>query len=94
MKTAKKQQPVANQEAPSTLKPDTGPLSRLYTTHQIGTMFQVDPSTVSKWMDKKLLVGFATPGGHRRVTGQNLVEFAKAHGMPVPEELVEKDAAE
>ena len=59
----------------------------LHTTHDVATLLQVDPSTVSKWIDKKLLVAFRTPGGHRRVRQGDLVAFLKQHDMPVPREL-------
>lgn len=59
----------------------------LYTTHDISRLLQVDPSTVSKWIDRGILVAFRTPGGHRRVRGGDLRSFLIAHEMPVPEEL-------
>jgi excisionase family DNA binding protein len=59
----------------------------LYTTHDISRLVQVDPSTVSKWIDRGILVAFRTPGGHRRVRGADLRSFLIAHEMPVPEEL-------
>jgi excisionase family DNA binding protein len=62
--------------------PDT-----LYTTHDISRLLQVDPSTVSKWIDRGMLVAFRTPGGHRRVRAGDLRSFLIAHEMPVPEEL-------
>jgi excisionase family DNA binding protein len=59
----------------------------LYTTHDISRLLQVDPSTVSKWIDRGILVAFRTPGGHRRVRAGDLRSFLMAHEMPVPEEL-------
>ncbi len=59
----------------------------LYTTHDISRMLQVDPSTVSKWIDRGILVAFRTPGRHRRVRSSDLRTFLLAHQMPVPEEL-------
>jgi excisionase family DNA binding protein len=62
-------------------------MDQLYTTHDISRMLQVDPSTVSKWIDRGILLAFRTPGGHRRVRGGDLRAFLIAHQMPVPEEL-------
>lgn len=62
-------------------------MSRLYTTHDVAKMIQVDPSTVSKWIDKNLLLAYRTPGGHRRVRLNDLRSFLVAHEMPVPDEL-------
>jgi excisionase family DNA binding protein len=59
----------------------------LYTTHDISRLLQVDPSTVSKWIDRGILVAFRTPGGHRRVRGADLRTFLITHQMPVPDEL-------
>lgn len=62
-------------------------MERLYTTHDISRLIQVDPSTVSKWIDKGILVAFRTPGGHRRVKSADLRIFLTSHQMPVPPEL-------
>src|SRR4051794_24758012 len=62
-------------------------MDNLFTTHDISRMLQVDPSTVSKWIDRGVLIAFRTPGGHRRVRSGDLRSFLLAHQMPVPEEL-------
>jgi excisionase family DNA binding protein len=62
-------------------------MDQLYTTHDISRLLQVDPSTVSKWIDRGILLAFRTPGGHRRVRAADLRTFLIAHQMPVPEEL-------
>ncbi len=62
-------------------------MDQLFTTHDISRLLQVDPSTVSKWIDKGILMAFRTPGGHRRVRSSDLRTFLIAHQMPVPEEL-------
>lgn len=62
-------------------------MDQLYTTHDISRLLQVDPSTVSKWIDRGILVAFRTPGGHRRVRSGDLRTFLLAHDMPIPEEL-------
>src|SRR4051812_4783216 len=62
-------------------------MDSLYTTHDISQLLQVDPSTVSKWIDRGILTAFRTPGGHRRVRSSDLRTFLIAHQMPVPEEL-------
>jgi excisionase family DNA binding protein len=62
-------------------------MSELYTTHDVSKLLQVDASTVSKWIDKGILMAYRTPGGHRRVRAPDLRSFLVAHQMPVPEEL-------
>ena len=59
----------------------------LYTTHDVAQLLQVDPSTVSKWIDRNILMAFRTPGGHRRVRQPDLVDFLRKHDMPIPREL-------
>src|SRR5688500_20273346 len=55
---------------------------QLYTTHDISRLLQVDPSTVSKWIDRGILMAFRTPGGHRRVRSADLRTFLITHQMP------------
>jgi excisionase family DNA binding protein len=62
-------------------------LDQLFTTHDISRLLQVDPSTISKWIDRGILVAFRTPGGHRRVRSGDLRSFLVSHDMPVPVEL-------
>jgi len=62
-------------------------MSDLYTTHDVSRMLHVDASTVSKWIDKGILLAYRTPGGHRRVRSTDLRTFLVAHQMPLPEEL-------
>ncbi len=62
-------------------------MDQLFTTHDISRLLQVDPSTVSKWIDKGILMAFRTPGGHRRVRSNDLRTFLIVHQMPVPDEL-------
>ena len=50
-------------------------------------MLHVDPGSVANWIDAGLLKAHRTPGGHRRVKVDDLVEFLKAQGMPIPEQL-------
>lgn len=62
-------------------------MDRLYTTYDVAHLLQVDASTVSKWIDRSILLAFRTPGGHRRVRAGDLRSFLVAHQMPVPSEL-------
>lgn len=69
------------------ITPVSNPSAKYYTSHQVGSLLQVNPSSVVKWINDGLLHAFRTPGGHRRVAAAELVRFALHHGMPVPEEL-------
>lgn len=59
----------------------------ILTTHEIAKLLQMDPSTISKWIDKGILTAFRTPGRHRRVFTSDLVAFLAAYKMPIPAKL-------
>jgi excisionase family DNA binding protein len=64
---------------------------RIFTTYDIGRMTGTDPTTVHKWIDRGLLRGYRTPGGHRRVRAEDLRSFLVEHQMPLPQELGGRD---
>lgn len=63
------------------------PADRLLTSHDIGRMLQMDPSSIVKWMNDGILPGYRTPGGHRRIRAGVLLEFLVEHNMAIPEAL-------
>lgn len=66
-------------------------MGKTYTTFEISQYLNVFMSTVAKWIDDGKLNAFRTPGGHRRVTRADLLQFLKTYNMPVPQELIEKE---
>ncbi len=56
----------------------------LLTSHEVGVLLQVNPSSVNKWIDEGLIRAFRTPGGHRRIVAGNLVAFLEKKAMPIP----------
>lgn len=72
---------------PTDSSPDIHAPDRYFTSHQVGDILQVNPSSVVKWINDGILNAFRTPGGHRRVSASELIRFARHHGMPVPHEL-------
>ena len=62
-------------------------MAKNLSTFAIAQMLQVDPGSVANWIDQDLLRAHRTPGGHRRVSVEDLLEFLRAHKMPIPEEL-------
>lgn len=69
---------------------------RTYTTHQIAKICDVYPSSVNGWINRGKLKAYETPGGHHRVTREELLSFLKRLDIPVPGDLKEaaaKDAA-
>lgn len=61
----------------------------LLTSYQVGSLLQVNPSSVNKWIKDGRIPAFRTPGGHRRIRASDLVAFLNKHSMPIPEKLVE-----
>jgi excisionase family DNA binding protein len=57
---------------------------RLLTSHEVGALLQVNPSSINKWVKEGRISAFRTPGGHRRIRARDLVEFLDGHQMPVP----------
>ena len=60
---------------------------RLLTSHEVGDLLQVNPSSVKKWVNEGRIAAFRTPGGHRRIRVADLVDFLNRHAMPIPRPL-------
>ncbi len=54
------------------------------TTGEVAKLCNVAPRTVSKWFDSGQLKGYRIPGSKdRRIPLSNLMQFMKAHGIPL-----------
>lgn len=62
-------------------------MAKNLSTFAIAQMLHVDPGSVANWIDQALLKAHRTPGGHRRVAVEDLVQFLREHKMPIPSEL-------
>lgn len=62
-------------------------MGKKLSTFAIARMLHVDPGSVANWIDQKLLKAYRTPGGHRRVATEDLLQFLREHRMPTPPEL-------
>lgn len=61
---------------------------RTFTTHDIARFCDVAPSSVVYWINSgKLKPSYSTPGGHHRVTREDLLVFLREFNIPVPQEL-------
>jgi excisionase family DNA binding protein len=56
-------------------------------TSAVARLLGVAVGSVSNWIDRGQLEAGRTPGGHRRVTTDNLVAFLRRQKLPVPPEL-------
>jgi CheY-like chemotaxis protein len=63
---------------------------RTYTTHDIAAFCDVYPSSVVHWINTGKLKSYATPGGHHRVTREDLLDFFRRFSIPVPAELARR----
>lgn len=61
--------------------------SRFLTTFEAAKLMGVDMGTVIDWCQQGKLTAFKTPGGHRRITPQNLLDFLQRFKMPIPASL-------
>jgi len=55
----------------------------LLTTGQASKLCAVAPRTIARWADSGLLRSHRTVGGRRRMLRSDLLEFMRAHGMPI-----------
>ncbi len=53
-------------------------------TYEASVILNVDISTVKKWVDEGKIKAFRTPGGHRRITRVDLIDFVMEYDFPAP----------
>jgi len=58
-----------------------------YTTSEISELLGVTVAAVNNWINAGKLKSFKTPGGHNRITQENLIEFLHDNNIPVPSEV-------
>ena len=58
----------------------------ILTVSQAGKYCRVSPKTIINWIDAGHLKAYKTVGGHRRIKKEDLDQFLKEKGMPLPEE--------
>ncbi len=62
-------------------------MDKLLTSHEVGSLLQISPSAVNKWVEAGHLHAFRTPGGHRRIRVGDLLTFLDSKKYPVPRAL-------
>jgi excisionase family DNA binding protein len=58
----------------------------ILTVSQAGKYCKVSPKTIINWIDGGYIKAYKTVGGHRRIKKEDLDQFLKDKGMPLPEE--------
>lgn len=64
---------------------------RVLTTHQVAKECNVHHTTVINWINETKLKAYTTPGGHRRVSEEDLIKFMNKYQIPVPKGLQKKN---
>src|SRR4030043_1021964 len=59
----------------------------ILTVSQAGKYCRVSPKTIINWIDAGHLKAYKTVGGHRRIKKEDLDQFLKEKGMPLPEAI-------
>lgn len=59
--------------------------SRLLTCRDVAQLLNVSVESIRKWAAVNQLASYTTPGGHRRFILETVREFARTHGMFLPE---------
>jgi excisionase family DNA binding protein len=62
-------------------------MNRYYTTFEAARLLGVSLPTVVNWIKARRLKAHRTPGGHRRISREDLAAFMVRHGMPLPADL-------
>jgi len=65
------------------------PRKSFLTTFEISEICEVNPTTVQNWVKEGKLKAHSTPGGHRRIRREDLIEFMKEFDLPIPAVLAE-----
>ena len=63
-----------------------------FTTFEISQICGVNPTTVQNWVKSKRLKAFQTPGKHRRIRREDLIDFLREFGMPIPAEIEDNES--
>jgi excisionase family DNA binding protein len=58
----------------------------ILTVSQAGKYCRVSSKTIINWIDAGYIKAYKTVGGHRRIKKEDLDQFLKEKGMPLPEE--------
>lgn len=57
----------------------------IFTVYQASKYCRVSSKTIINWIDAGYIKAYKTPGGHRRISRNDLEAFMKKQGIPIPE---------
>ncbi|MBI4377302.1 MAG: response regulator [Elusimicrobia bacterium] len=64
---------------------------KAFTTFEVGRICGVFHTTVINWVNKGKLKAHLTPGGHRPILLDDLIEFMRRFEMPIPPDLISRN---
>lgn len=59
----------------------------VFTTGEVADILHMHQTTVIDWAEKGIVKSYRTPGGHRRIQKESLLDFLHKHKIPIPDEL-------
>jgi excisionase family DNA binding protein len=63
-------------------------MEKTLSTSKVARLIGVGVVSVVNWIDQGQIKAGRTPGGHRRVTVKDLIDFLRCHNLPIPPELM------
>ncbi len=61
-----------------------------YTTSEVAKILHVAVGSVINWVNNKQIKAIVTPGGHRKISNNDLLDFLKELNYVIPSFLIEK----
>lgn len=68
-------------------------MAKYFTTFEASRLLGVSLPTIVNWVKANRLKAHKTPGGHRRISRDDLLKFLQKYKMPVPKELGDEETA-
>jgi excisionase family DNA binding protein len=62
-------------------------MAKTLSTSKVARLIGVGVASVVNWINQGQMKAGRTPGGHRRVAVEDLIEFLRRHNLPIPQEL-------
>ena len=60
-------------------------IKNVLSTYEVARLCNVHHTTVINWVNEGILPAYSTPGGHRRISKQDVVALMEKFHMPMPE---------
>lgn len=61
---------------------------KVFSTSQAAQLMGVSVASVASWIDQGSIQAGRTPGGHRRITAADLLQFLRQQRLPIPPQLL------